>query len=532
MTSSSAAEQQLHGETQTDLAGKVQDASIQTHKKQGKKHSASKFALNIDTQQSDEFDDSFVTNAVCPPPLYYNSEAGPKPKVLQGLQQTKLEDADSGSDESLSTIRHEDKFSDSDEEFLDKGPKPETVLQQKHPHSEKQDDIISSWLNTAPRKQQAGTPRFANFPVLNALLQEIATIPGVQAAGLQSLGQPGAATAGMSTSPKTKTPRSARFTPRPAELKDGDVVSRLSSPRRPQKAEPAAKPQPKGGTAVDAKQKGWLRRQAPVGMKTTKLTYGMTKTQRLRLAKGNPELLKTLEKTEQERLEKRRDEQLNKYPWLRRDSGYMKLGTADLTTEISKHPCDEAIPKLDLQDMETDAGANTELKPHRKPVPTPRLSLSLTDKDKPLLTPRPRPSKSRLQMSVLEHQSPRDAKAAVDQDNSVSHSSRHKSIEVHVPSAATDDQAESEATSVSGSELDMEELEDVMGKTRTIHTPGFLQESVDTTKYSNGVHHYSEDFEDENLTSPLGEEPALKKVVDEYSDSDSAPSHDWTRCWG
>jgi hypothetical protein len=100
------------------------------------------------------------------------------------------------------------------------------------------------------------------------------------------------------------------------------------------------------------KNKSWLR-QAPsiqsYAVNKTKLTPGLTNTQRLRLAKTNPQLLETLEQQERERLEKRKPQ-------------LMKKSTTK-EQEIKE-----------AQFMGTDTNLSSEASILKRPIPTPRQS--------------------------------------------------------------------------------------------------------------------------------------------------------------
>ena len=128
--------------------GQPQTTATQTSKEKQRKNKFRNKSSNL-------VDDIFVTNTVCPPPLYYNSEAEPKKPIKPGLtfadgdfeynptrntqeyyvngatatgevfpryNHAFEDDEDKYSEYSESTIRHEDRFSDSDvEEVVDFG---------------------------------------------------------------------------------------------------------------------------------------------------------------------------------------------------------------------------------------------------------------------------------------------------------------------------------------------------------------------------------------------------------------------------
>lgn len=256
------------------------------------------------------------------------------------------------------------------------------------------------------------------------------------------------------------------------------------------------------------KNKGWLR-QAPVyGQQKSKLTYGLTNTSRLRLAKTNPDLLSTLEKQER------------KY-----DAGTVSKQGTVLRREDSIHPAREvdvvtAVGRQGyLSENEADAyqerpeSMMSEYR-HRKPKPTPRKSLTSnalfsspapsgpSRQESPVPSPRMKVKKTRdererakenLRMTYDQDKrkladnipAMHEIKKTPEETNEsskseISSQSRsHRSIEIHIPSASLheDSMASSSATSKVASDLSDQETESPVhiAPSRMISSPGDIE---------------------------------------------------------
>lgn len=600
---------------QTDIEMRQTTAS-QTEKKKKHKHlkhvqaerkKASHKTLNTD--------DIFITNTICPPPLFYNCEAAePEVPLAQGLTfsdgnfvmapfQQRIEQADSISDtmSESDTIRLEDRFSDSDaEDYVDFESSRIIKTEGKGPKAPIRKTLTKSSLTKTKsginwkEKVASGTlapgvfGNLTQFPILNTLMNEILALQGGGIAGGQPLQELLVHQGHLQSSPRRKSTPSDSVSPAgPDSQKDKEnkeeFLARLATPRSGRQSHHVCA----GGDDVITKNKGWIRKQPVYGVKKTKLlTCGLTNTQRLRLAKTNPKLLKTLEHAEDER------RKLKGIP-ARREAGesarQAQVSGAPKPIKGSRPPVSPrtrpVIPPLgkivdssmeDTGDMRT----STDSKPHKRPVPTPRLSRQFSkgyfnseefmqnqgnqdDRDEyeqylrqrmpsPEVPKRKNINKG-LTKIISEDKSDRNSNIYDEPKSQVT--SISKSIEVHLPNAAQDE----DATDVEGSEIGDEERNG-FGRTRTLgYHPGFPDEPATRDIESRVSHYtgysddfetdrpgtagtgYSDDFETErgaNSYSPVEpsfkkiedphsddsfrstEEPVLRKIVDQYSDDD------------
>ena len=520
-----------------------------------------------------EMTDFFVTNMTCPPPLFYNSEAPEAPVLHQGLTFTEegvlgvqtpqpnyawgdeQTDITSSSDD---TIRHEDRFSDSDvEEVIDfrsrkviykdsvKAVTRKTKVRSAgmtDKHLAQQTAQVVQSMN-----QQTNIKNLQQLPLLNALLKEIMA--------LQGLAVPSATTTTTSTSRSTSA--QSRHLPRDRE----EHLRKLATPRNTAHqtdASSVAKGHKvcTGGEQAVPKNKSWLRKdpEFAVAVPKTKLAYGMTNAQRLRLAKANPGLLKKLEKKDQERIEKSRERTRVKYLQYQKEAelGERLMQSArDLPSSRGQKGA-----MLGLSMESTGAHTLEDSKNLRRPIPTPRRSLSLKHEQMQEVLARmleTEPLSQGMEDKVVPDQAIAETrdniydKAMVKQrsvmKNNQNDSPRsQRSIDVYLPSASQPDMDQSDHEPVVEDSPPPQKdpvkagRDTALGRTQTLYNPGFptdLQSARDgqlsrpesrLTDYGQ----YSEDFENGHGHSAIGyssgEEPSLRKIVDRYSD-DSQSQH-------
>ena len=524
-------------------------------------------------KSSDLVDDIFVTNTVCPPPLYYNSEAEPKKPMKSGLTFAdgifqynpasntqeyfvngatavgegfpRYNDAfqedyeDEYSEYSDSTIRHEDRFSDSDiEEVVDFGSSKITSQQKltrktllKSTPEESRTQLVS---RAKSFQNQNVLYNVTQFPLINALLSEIVNLQGMGPQVSQII-TPDTASQVQQKSQRIRSAWEGLGSPKSARRQETreEFLSRIATPRGEHEHEgdpgyhkgkrSCASPQ-----KVVPRNKSWLRKepekmQTVQGVKKTKLFYGMTNTQRLRLAKGNPELLKALEKEEELRLgEKKKKQQAVKSRPLEKPSTKQRMKVGAEAVSGSKY--------IQLESSSRDTMESP--KQHKRPVPTPRLSLTGDKKDqntKEYFAA----EKERLirQMAQLSHKPSEGSESSAHSYYTAEpqQSDRsEKSIDVYLPSVdepALDAHSE-DALSVDGSDFG-EGAKHALGQTKTLSGPGFPRESVDSrlSMVSSYSAIYSDDFEEEKYGNSY-DEPALRKVVEQYSESSTASGHE------
>ena len=103
--------------------------------------------------------------------------------------------------------------------------------------------------------------------------------------------------------------------------------------------------------------KGWLRQQPVVSKRRTKLHYAMTHTQKLRLQKNNPELLREMESREA-RMRTYREEK-ERLVTQDEDDLIVAVGSLSISTEISHHRNgEEEQGGYSLQPLESSSGAS------------------------------------------------------------------------------------------------------------------------------------------------------------------------------
>ncbi len=531
-------------QAQTD-EGAVQDTGTQTRNKSSRTLKES----------SDFTRDLFVTNTICPPPLFYNSEAEPKKHGLtfadfqddsqagfingmiavQGQQSVMFDELDKYSEYSDSTIRHEDKFSDSeDEKFRDVDPAEEA--RRKAP-------LRKTLLKSSPAEwrnqlMHTGAPNVLNnmteFPMLNALLNEILNLQGV--GGYMSQSRRLAIQSDSQASVQRSTSKSRRPEPNRAQESRDKFLQRLSTPRGHGEPTEGFPGYHRGKRTCASPQKGvprnksWLRKepdkaQAEYGVRKTKLFYGLTNTQRLRLAKGNPEWLRKQQMKEDLRLAEKKQKGLMKgKPEERPDMKGLTIS-------------------LDAAGESRDSFISP--KQHRRPVPTPRLSLA---------------GNKKLQLEKHFAQgSEGDLKKSEGTPTEASESSERS---YHTTEPQDSDRSkrrdadgfpDGRGFSDTTSETEREDTErSIMGATKVLSGPGFPREAAESrlSMVSAFSVQYSDDFEDDKAgyspeltnrerqrsessadstyrrSSIEGNQPSLKKFVEKRSDDDDDDDDD------
>ena len=372
----------------------LQNMWTQTEKQKRQKKYKAK--LDIASQiKGNIVDDIIVTNTVCPPPLFFNHDLEPKHKghldlinnlLQQGESCTPADDSDSSEED---TIRLED-ISDSELEY--KRTAYDSFKQRK---SQEKPFIPPSTVTSLTGKQL----KLKDFPLLNAIMTEISAIANQtekkERHATIKISKPRRAS---SASPKrksdsrskSKSPHRGRTQVRERESIE-NFVKRMHSPKASLRELPIIKPtydtshQPTPrkpthsnkcdhGQVAVPKAKSWLRKTpVPMEVKKTKLSFGLTNTQRLRLEKSNPELLKSMEKREAERVQRFKEQ--------RRLEEEAKMRGFGATKK--------------LYDGTEQRGAilfgKSQSSHHKKPVPTPRQSLhspqhSFVEQEHPMTT--------------------------------------------------------------------------------------------------------------------------------------------------
>lgn len=562
-------------DTQTNIEltpSKISHSSMQTEKyiqkKTSKHQKRSHASVHPYTKASNEINDFFVTNMTCPPPLFYNSQAD-EPVLHEGL--TFSDNIFSGvqvpapnyawreedllhTSSSDDTIRHEDKFSDSDVE-IDYDFVESRVVRRESKRALKRkakskamnmtnEDLrqnVGNVMQTMQNQTGLGHPTLQQLPLLNALITEIMTLQGITTGQYQESLQIGAQ--GKAKQYRAiSTPPSSRETKQEREKH----LKKLSTPRNVAQNlndAPSHKVCAAEGRPVP-KDKSWVQNNPEFSkpIKKTALSYGITKAQRLRLEKTNPTLLKKLEAEQEERMNSCREKTRAKYMQYQREN---EIGTRLMNSARSS--VGKRTPRVQEQirlesSMQSTGDPLSEIpKHHRRPVPTPRKSLSLHNgqiKDalralagRELGTPQEWTSGKNDE--ILQSRTISD-----DEETQPS----QRSVEIHLPKMIQNANETLDGESTLGS---IQSYHDVakptmsimpgFGGTQILRREDFPQEDTSKNKawdsrpesrltdYGN----YSDNFEEPsvgfNETNGYfsGGEPSLRKVVEQYSDGHS-----------
>ena len=478
------------------------NATTQTLKK--KKNVQRLVQVEHDTE-AENLDGMFITNISCPPPLFYNSELEVRRTKLYRAEEARSPE----SDEDLSddgTIRPEDRFSESEFQITEY-VKPE--LKKSKMVTKK---VVKSSKRQSPEKMKGdGTVKgLMDFPILQALMSEILRFQGMPV--------PDEKSAQNIFSPRKQ---SANRTVVKSKENDSSIV--LSSSMQNRMCHHCIEvpgPVPKN--------KSWLKseKSAPTvvtpatGTVHKKLAPGMTHTQKLRMAKTNPKLLKELEAKEDERIQTWRRESLKNSSKHLRNQNKNLLN--DLRIPLATEDLD--VTQGTLGDtFETSVRSEELSMRRRRPVPTPRLSIVDTNalqqfaKQRNLLNSgkdEERFGRTGIDKQVIERDQTSRKENPDRKSGNVQFGQTmtlavplQQTIPEEVPKIKMDSSAILEGSGIGGAGKGEEpELRRI-------------------------VEHYSDDSADEKdrgdtssrVISP--KEPELKKVVDVYSDDDSNDEH-------
>lgn len=338
---------------QTDEA-RVGNVGVQTMKRQPR----SRFKHSSPALDNTDTDDIIITGVVCPPPLYYNSEADMSSAVsLYRKQQAWMQLHSRSDEDDLSddgTIRQEDKFSDIDEsEFKRHSTAPSNQTQKKI-------QLQRSAPKFSPQKafigQRAISSQVAQFPILQALMAE-----------LLQLHEAPISSASTSSAGRTRDPGYQ-------DIKRNPVAGGPQTDRRsPARHERVVNSYKKTRVIVPTNKYSVSKEKRAVAkVSQTELVPGLTHTQRLRLSKCNPKLLKELEAKEKERVAKWKQQ---------REQGKQVRNFLDGGRVAEKSVLEPGDRNTD-QGLEIDNGLSnlTQYHSYRRPIPTPRSTLSMANK--------------------------------------------------------------------------------------------------------------------------------------------------------
>lgn len=257
--------------------------------------------------EEDSDNDELLLNPqfFCPPPLFYNSKAKPRVEIprdaLAAIDQYENSSLDDMTIEDLSGDEQYEKEKLRQEEIESRVPASkvhQTVAIQ---------DARTVMISNSKREEQNNNiqsqiqnPSEAAFPLLTALLTELSKIQNPQLVNQAMQNVQAASNATKQQGEPVVKEQKANLK---SEIQSNKESFTKEEPHKDlnlslkKKGRKSHKACAQGDEGVP-KQKGWIRKQPEVAVKKTKLVFGLTNTQRLRLAKGNPTWLKSAEEVE------------------------------------------------------------------------------------------------------------------------------------------------------------------------------------------------------------------------------------------
>lgn len=259
-------------------------------------------------------DDGIIINPniVCPPPLFYNSKAEPEVHIARDVNaylgySSTFDDAtleDISGDEHVDIDVKPNKFDKlAESEIISSSG----IVKEKQEIQDGRTVVISNIKGASDKvKSQPSSDPVLNlealksaepvFPLLTALLTELSKIQNPQLVNqaMQQVSQ----LKGTVQQQRTTTAAPAALTKKSEQLENlQEVVETSVNVSARKRGRKGRKDRARSPEAVP-KNKGWIRKAPELGVKKTKLVFGLTNTQRLRLAKQNPTWLETAEKEE------------------------------------------------------------------------------------------------------------------------------------------------------------------------------------------------------------------------------------------
>lgn len=286
---------------------KVCKSSETQTEKQIKQRAKKSNNIKIMSEENASDDEIIINpNIICPPPLFYNSKAEPDVKIDRDIDV--YSHYDSTSEYTALDDLSGDEINEHDEKENRKlqqfnGTKVLNIAGDMH-YVQNTKSVVTSNINGL-RKQDKLAPKFnvdtfSNepiFPILTALLTELSKIqnPHLVKQAMQQVNEANKAVvqSQQPQEPEVTKPKSEEVL---ANITNNTANVSMTSGNRKGKKSHHKCPPPSEGVP---KHKGWIRKAPEVTVKKTKLVFGLTNTQRLRLAKQNPSWLESAEKKEQ-----------------------------------------------------------------------------------------------------------------------------------------------------------------------------------------------------------------------------------------
>lgn len=269
--------------------------------------------VNLEMKSEDtDSDDGILLNPNinCPPPLFYNSKAEPEVCIKRDVNAYLGYSAvfDDETLEDLSGDEHIEQQKSSELSSKSKNKDMEIPLSGIVPEQPRLNDaktIVISNIKGADKQSNQGMTPGLNlqaltsepaFPLLTALLTELSKIQNPQFVN-EAMKQVNEV--------KSRTAQEKKTIAEPATVlkskSEENVfdITHLNENASKVSVKKGGKKKTSAQTSDNGpKHKGWIRKAPEAGVKKTKLVFGLTNTQRLRLAKQNPNWLKTAEQEE------------------------------------------------------------------------------------------------------------------------------------------------------------------------------------------------------------------------------------------
>lgn len=348
-----AASMKQDNKTQTDEV-RFGNVEVQTVSKKTRR---TRIVHTLSPVESTDLDNLIETETLCPPPLYYNSEADVSAAVsLFRKRQAWIDHHVNSCSDDVSedgTIRPEDKFSEFDD--LPRKSPPGRAQSQAPKKVHVQSDASKFGYHRTPAGIQPMT-QFSQFPVLQALIAEIMQLQGFPT------------TAEFGHAPLVQRGRERYLQKTMSSDLDRKVNVRQVSSKSEKfnygcVSHQVGTPEIKTIQQREKQMRGQVSRDA--------LVPGLTKSQRLRLLKHNPKLLKATEAKEEERIAKWKQQNAQK-----------KQAKSSANKDSLQDSVRDILPRAGYFIETSDVGdmVSNHQHSHRPPVPTPRSTLIAAQK--------------------------------------------------------------------------------------------------------------------------------------------------------
>ncbi|XP_069117220.1 microtubule-associated protein 10-like [Argopecten irradians] len=472
----------------------LQTIATQTFKRSKPKPAAELNGLDVKNADDDDGDDIIATNIAQPPALFYNSEIEPARKT----QRLYAYNGDDSSDELVSEEDGESSMAKREKKKKEEQLKRErqdylrnqqsqaarvTFMNQQQPPTQ---------LKPQPQVpiQEARIGDQALFPLLTALMQEISKIQNPQLVQ-QTVQQVKSISRTQQQQQIPQTPQQQKSAAEQEFEKENQNTDQEGQRQRGRKSHRTCA-HPQDGVPG---QRSWLRQTPQLGVKKSKLTYGLTNTQRLRLAKFNPDWAKNIDKEENDAKTAAQKQKMKKS--FRDDQEFDTGNLSDTLTEVRR------LAEKNLQDTLAEdtllyGTMNSTSKSNRRRVSPPRRKQKLSQKrSKSPRSTKQAPGKSKSAEDMKESSKKNIDENLSDRDTPSLPSQR--SIQVRIPSAQMYEESDDE---------DFSDLEQ-KAPTRNGRFPGFhddnesLPDSIDAGAMDNRFDNDSFELKDDEFDQPL-----------------------------